>query len=228
MSFNICKVKNIDTVSHTYCGQEITSGSTYQIQDSERIAWTINDNLLEDITNDKAQIWDSSSAISSYSDQIDWLKNNDSIPKDTAGHPVYHYPAFAEKTLPDGSKLYKRLHGQIESLDQGSNDIIFVVPHGHVKMIGARIVGAEVGDYCDFRVLDCDDNPYVADPYFGTANAVLNQYGYGVAIAPDNHQEVCRYDADMYYGMQIKFTYNSVSAKTVGFNFDMSEVVAPS
>lgn len=128
---------------------------------------------------------------------------------------------FASKQLTDGSKLYKRLHGQIESLSSGSNNVIFTCPHAHVKMIGARIVGGEVGDYCDFLVLDDTEGTYS-----GTPNQVLNQYGFTVAIAPDNHVETCKYDADVYYGMQIKFVYNSVNAKTVGFNFDMSEVVA--
>jgi len=79
MAYNICKVKNIDTVSHTYSGQEITAGSTYTIQDGERITWANNSTLLAHITSDKAQIWDSVAAISDYNDQIEWLK--DSTPK---------------------------------------------------------------------------------------------------------------------------------------------------
>ena len=67
MSFNVCKVKNIDSVSHTYCGQEITAGATYTIQDSERVSWFNNDDLLADITADKAEIWDGSAAIDACS-----------------------------------------------------------------------------------------------------------------------------------------------------------------
>jgi len=85
MSFNVCKVKNIDSVSHTYCGQEITAGGTYTIQDSERVAWFNCDDLLSDITADKAEIWNDSAAIDAYSDQINWLKNYDAHPKDSDG-----------------------------------------------------------------------------------------------------------------------------------------------
>jgi len=85
MSFNICKVKNIDSSTHTYCGQEITAGSTYTILDSERISWTVSDTLISDISADKAEIWDSVAAINTYSDQINWLKNYDYHPQDSDG-----------------------------------------------------------------------------------------------------------------------------------------------
>jgi len=75
MSYNICKVKNIDTVTHTYCGQDIVAGATYTIPDSERLLWAACDDLLDDISGGDAQIWDSSAAISGTSDQIDWLKD---------------------------------------------------------------------------------------------------------------------------------------------------------
>jgi len=79
MSYNICKVKNIDSVSHTYNGQVISAGGTYVIQDGERISWATLSDLLADITNDKAQIGDGTNYFTDYSDQIDWLK--DAAPK---------------------------------------------------------------------------------------------------------------------------------------------------
>lgn len=220
MGYTLCKIKNIDSESHSYEGQLLNPNDEYQITDNERIRFSTCNILLEDIAAGKAQIGDGSSWFSDTSTQYRWLLVDN--PTDSDGHLVYHYPAFAEKKLFDGSKLYKRLHGKVESLSSGSNNVIFTCPHGYVKIIGTRIVGAEIGDYCDFYVLDD-----TSGTYSGTPNAVLNQYGFNVAIAPDDHQETCRYDADLYYGMQIKFVYNSVSAKTVGFNFDMSEVVAP-
>jgi hypothetical protein len=39
-------VKNADTVSHTWCGQEILSGNYYQIQDTELPSWQSSSQLL--------------------------------------------------------------------------------------------------------------------------------------------------------------------------------------
>jgi hypothetical protein len=79
MSFNVCYVKNIDTVTHTYSGQEITAGSYYQIQDGERAKWMIDSTLLVDIANSDAQIGKSDQAadlISDVSEQISYLRND--------------------------------------------------------------------------------------------------------------------------------------------------------
>jgi len=216
------KVKNDSGESKTWCGKVYADQEEYQLSVAEMIQYSDNSTFFSDVGIGDALVGDGSQYFSDSVVGWNWLTGH-SQPVDIDGNPIHYVPAFAFKTLSDGSKLFKRLHGTIESLTTGSNNVIFVCPHGHVKMIGARIVGAEIGDYCSFYVLD-DEN----GTYFGTPNAVLNQYGYNVAIAPDNHIETCKYDADLYYGMQIKFVYTSVSDKTVGFNFDMSEVVAPS
>jgi hypothetical protein len=88
MAFNVCYVKNISGSTKTYLGQEITSGSYYQIQDVERIAWSTDDGLLADITSDAAQISSSNSdddLITAYSDQISYLKNEAQNQKDSEG-----------------------------------------------------------------------------------------------------------------------------------------------
>ena len=139
--------------------------------------------------------------------------------RDADGNIIYHVPAFASKKLPDGKKLYKRVHGISESLSAGSNNVLFTVPYPHAKMLGTEIIGAEFGDYCDFCILDD-----TSGTCSGTPNQQLNQFGFGVQIAKDAHEEKSNYDADLYYGMQIKLVYNSVSAKDVGFNFDLNEV----
>jgi len=85
MTWNICKVKNIDDELHTYNGQDIAAGATYTIADSERIAWTSNADLLADVANEKAEVWDSVGAVSGLSAQIDWLKGQDCHPEDSDG-----------------------------------------------------------------------------------------------------------------------------------------------
>ena len=129
--------------------------------------------------------------------------------------------AFASKVLPDGKKLYKRMVGMSQALSAGSNNVIHTVTFAHVKMVGVEIIGAELGDYCDFMVLDDTSGTYSTIP-----NYQLNQFGWSVQMAAGKHEEKSNYDADLYVGMQIKLVYNSASAKTVGFNFDLNEVKA--
>ena len=126
---------------------------------------------------------------------------------------------FSSKTLSNGKKLYKREHGIQQTLSAGSNNIIFTVPYPWVKIIGIELVGGEALDIVDLNILDS-----TAGTYSGVPNYKLNQFGFSVNVAPGFYEEVCNYDADLYYGMQIKLVYNSISAKTIGINFNLNEV----
>lgn len=126
---------------------------------------------------------------------------------------------FASKELPTGEKLYKREHGKQFTLTTGYNDLLFTIPHNWVKMTAIEIVGGESLDYTDLYILDT-----TTGAYFGTPNATLNQFGYSVNIVADHYEEESAYDADLYLGMQIKLRYYSQSAKTIGINFNLSEV----
>jgi len=76
MSYNTCKVKNIDSSDHTYCGQVLEPDDIYQIQDQERVNFANNSDLLDDIADDKAQIGDGTNWFTDTNDQINWLKYN--------------------------------------------------------------------------------------------------------------------------------------------------------
>ena len=77
MAWDICFVKNIDTVAGTYCGMEIQPDATYQIQDSERTAWIANDEVIAAITHDKLLVGSSTTVFySTYSDQLSALRNS--------------------------------------------------------------------------------------------------------------------------------------------------------
>ncbi len=130
--------------------------------------------------------------------------------------------AFASKTINVGDvvkKLYKREHGIQSTLTSGANTVMFTIPYGWVKIIGLELIGGEVLDTVDFFVLDS-----TSGTYSGVPNYTLNQFGFNVNVTPGEYEEMCNYDADLYYGMQIKIIYNSVSNKTVGINFNLNEV----
>ena len=134
------------------------------------------------------------------------------------GLPSMRLP-FASKILPNGKKLYKREHGIQQTLSSGANTILFTIPYAWVKIIGVEILFGEKLDTCDFFILDSTAGAYTTVP-----NYVLNQFGFGVNIAANQYEEENAYDADLYYGMQLKIVYNSQSAKTVGINFNLTEV----
>lgn len=127
--------------------------------------------------------------------------------------------AFSAKTLANGKRLYKRVHGFQTTLNAGVNDILFTIPYAWVKIIGLELMGGELLDTVDFFVLDSSSGTYS-----GVPNYTLNQFGFSVNVSAGNYASVCNYDADLYFGMQIKIVYTSVSNKTVGINLNLNEV----
>ena len=128
-------------------------------------------------------------------------------------------PAFKSKTLSNGKGLYKREQGIQADVVVGTNDIRFTIPYALVKIIGVEIMNGEVLDTVDFLVLDS-----TTGTYSGTANAVLNQFGYSVNISAGLYEETNSYDAELRLNMQIKLVYTSKSAKRIGINFNLNEV----
>jgi hypothetical protein len=128
-------------------------------------------------------------------------------------------PAFAAKVLPDGNKLFKRVVGIRSDLVAGDNTIVWVNPYNWAKFMAAEVVGGEAGDYVDVYVLDSTSGSITSVP-----NYVLNQFAFTTNIAKDFYQHKSEFDADIYLGLQIKFVYHSVSAKTIGINFILNEV----
>lgn len=126
---------------------------------------------------------------------------------------------FAAKILPNGKKLYKREHGIQAQVQQGANTILFTVPYPWAKIIGVELLYGEKLDIVDLMVLDSSTGTYT-----GTPNYQLNQFGFQVNVAEGEYEEQNAYDADLYQGMQLKIIYTSVSAKTIGINFNLSEV----
>lgn len=126
--------------------------------------------------------------------------------------------AFAAKAI-GTKKLFARATGIQGALTIGSNTITYTIPYPWVKIVGVEVVGCEALDYVDCKVLDSTTGTYSTIP-----NYVLNQFGFTVNLPAGFYSRVSPFDADLYTGMQLQFIYNSVSAKTIGINFIMSEV----
>jgi hypothetical protein len=125
---------------------------------------------------------------------------------------------FASKMIADKS-IYKRAVGKRYTLSSGSNTLTHTVTFTACKITGLELIGGEVGDYVDLKILDTDTGTVSTIP-----NYVLNQFGFEVNVAAGRHREDSNYDADLFVGLQIQVIYNSISAKDIGLNYILHEV----
>lgn len=132
------------------------------------------------------------------------------------GYPTFS--AFASKRYGDKS-LFKRLTGIKQTLTEGENQFTYTIPYTWVKIIGIQVVNCDSLDIVDFEVLDSDNGDYS-----GVPNLTLNQFGFSLNLPKDFYDHVTNYDADLYQGMKLKFTYNTLMPKTIGINFNLNEV----
>jgi len=139
--------------------------------------------------------------------------------KTTGNKPLTNLTAaFSAKTF--GSKrLFARNTGMQFSLSAGSNVLTYTATYAWTKIIGMELINAEALDTCELKVLDS-----TAGTYSGIPNYLLNQFGYTLNMGPNFYIRTSPFDADLYVGMQLQFTYVSVSAKTVGLNIIQNEV----
>jgi hypothetical protein len=115
--------------------------------------------------------------------------------------------------------LYQRVCGIQSAVAVGTNTISYTIPFAWVRFFGVELFNGEALDYTDFKIFDT-----AGGAYSGVPNAQLNQFGYSANVAKDYYCRTANFDADLYIGMIIKLTYNSVSAKTIGLNFLLNEV----
>ena len=209
------KLKNTTGADITLLGQVISANGEYTLQLGEDERHAVNGATLTAIGNGSIVVNNGSDL--SISDGIDCLKRL--LPVKTS---VQNIPAFGAKTfLHNGAvkKLYARNTGVQQALLAGANTISYTMTYAWAKIIGVEVINAEPLDYVDLKVKDT-----AAGLYSGVPNYVLNQFAYSHNIPKDYYIRTAQFDADLYVGMVIEVTYNSVSAKTVGINFILNEV----
>lgn len=132
-------------------------------------------------------------------------------------------PPFSAKTLPDGSKIFRRIIGITSQVQDEPTNIDFVVPFTKCKITGLQILGARLGDKVTFQILDTDNGTIS-----GVPNAILNTFGQDAYIAADFAAYSSKYDADLIQGLIIRIIYdakNELLPRDVYINFDLHEVV---
>ena len=148
------KIKNIDTVSHTYCGQEIVADGYYIIQPLEDILWANSDSLIIDITDGKIQINDGTIDISGISNQINFLKDIRLVPLDSDGTPLsrakitatgWHYQLHGIEF--ETSKLNSLYSKRVDNTDYGFSTLKF---YRDVSGVDTLITGDDLNqEYLD-------------------------------------------------------------------------------
>lgn len=116
---------------------------------------------------------------------------------------------FAAKTLSNGKKLFKRVHGIKTTLSE-NNVITLSVPYNECKINAIEILWAPVGLQADFKIYDTPTGT-ISSTLESTNNTpipnlLLNQFGFACGIAKDYYKEVSNYDADLIKDMKLEIT----------------------
>ena len=115
-------------------------------------------------------------------------------------------PPFAAKVLPNGKKLYTRVHGIQASVSGAPDNIDFVIPYDNCKITGLEIIGGNTGDTISLKVLDTPTGTIS-----GIADYMLNQFGFDVNVSKDFYKRDSAYDADLIKDMKIRIEYDSIA-----------------
>lgn len=208
------KIRNIDTVAHTWGGQGIEPGTTYSCTDqTEANKFGSDDLFATALAGGLAEVYKDDTLVSGVATALGFLK--------TGQYEISSIPATASKTLADGKKIYKRVVGIRNAISQGPNEILWTCPFAWVKFLGVEFTGTKHGDYVDLFVLD-----KTVSPLYGVPDAVLNQFGFEANMFEGDYQHKSEFDADLYQDLKIKIVYNSIDTKSspLGINFIMNEV----
>jgi len=203
---------------------------TQEIQNSLIITALDHINLLgsslsiffkADLSNDDIAILDSVVSVHAGTPLIQNQVTNVAVQSQPAVSIISQPPFSAKTTIINGvtKKLYARTTGFQQALTSGANTITYTATYTQAKLVGAEIINCEALDFLDFKVYD-DSN----GTYSGYPNLLLNQFGYSVNLPKDFYQRISPFDADVYSGMVLKVTYNSISNKTIGINLIINEV----
>lgn len=210
-------VFNDSGVTKTYQGVPISDQTYYQIPDIEDYIWANDSTLITDISNGAVIMSKNngtSGHIADISDAVNFLKSIDPSVK------VVGQPAFADKKTIDGKSLYVRDKGMEFTVSIGANNNKQCnIDYNTMKFNGVEIIGGEVGDKVNLKVLDTPTGTISTIP-----NYLLNQFGFSVNVGPNYYHRVSKYDADLIKDMKIVVDYESVSSKTIYINYILHEV----
>lgn len=133
---------------------------------------------------------------------------------------------FKVTTLPNGKKVFRRVHG-ISAIVSGEVDFMdFVIPYPQCRITGIEVMNGNFGDKVNLKVFDNQ-----LGTISGVPNALLDQFGFDVFINEGYHKSESNYGADLIMGIRIRVEYDAINSdllpKTVYINFFLHEIKDP-
>lgn len=130
---------------------------------------------------------------------------------------------FASKILANGKKLFTRIHGTQITIDNaGTVNIDFTIPYAACKITGLRVIGGKLGDNVNLKILDTATGANTTIPHYQ-----LNQFGFNMNVAAEDHVYLSDYDADLTQNLVIRMQYTALSVpipRLLCINFILHEV----
>ena len=212
------KIKNIDSIPHTWGGVYIEPDAIYECQNQQEVEYFLkSDIFIAKLSEEKAQVISNDVIISGTSNSLIALQNEQII--DSNGNITVSVLPFSAKKI--GTKsLFKRIHGIQSNVTIGLNTIEFVIPYDLCKITGVELIGGSIGDTVDFEVYDTP-----AGLVSGYPNVKINQFGFSVCISKDFYSHKSEYDSDVPKDIKFKVKYTSIVNTTIGINFILNELV---
>lgn len=220
MSFTVCKIKNIDSVDHSILGTVVSAGGEYTVSDSKRIAISTNDSIIQKISEDKLQVGDGTQYFSSYSKQIDWLKN--SLPTQVQTIAVNE---------PNGkrARLIGCIFGTATANSTTNHD--WTIPQMQYPVgtdvdsvfdgIQYYVKDSTLGDNLTFEVIDKDGSGVSLglypqayyDAYKDGSNVlIVEEFGTNWYVAPNKMEDIILYKAKLYPGLCLRVKFQNIHA----------------
>ncbi len=211
------RIKNIDTVAHSWGGVYLEPNTFYDCQTQTEVnMFFSSDSFLTALTEGKAQVFVSESLIAGVANSIKALSTTANLDGD--GNTLVKNIPFSSKTL-NGKAIFKRIHGVQNQNTIGLNTIEFLIPYLFCKITGVEVVGGFVGDIVDFEVYDTPTGAISGYP-----NVKLNQFGFSVCIAKDFYSHTSEYESDLPQNIKLVVKYTATTANLAGINFILNEV----
>lgn len=193
-----------------------SANDSYEIPAITLFKWANDSGVIAKIADGSLLLSLNGQDITNVSEAIDVLKGVTPKKVESTNQP------FAAKVLPNGKKIYRRVHGISATLDSATTTIDYIVPYTECKILGLEILNGKIGDTANFKVLDT-----AAGTLTGVPNYLLNQFGFDVNIRPESANYPSKYDADLFVGLVLRVVYASVvedPERTIYINFDLHEI----
>lgn len=148
------KVKNTDSVAHAWTGQTIEPNEYYIIENVELFKWQNDSDVLTDIGSGILVVNDGTNDITDVATAINFLKDADTIPRDSDGSPLsrtkitttgWHYQLHGVEF--ETSKLDSIYSKKVDGTDYGYSSIKF---YKSLDGVDTQITGEDLNqEYLD-------------------------------------------------------------------------------